>query len=429
LAKVGLARCAHSMADAPRIAEWLEGTAAEREAAFAAIEAAARSNTRQGGALDGEAVALVVACVEPIIASVLLAPASKLGRAEWTRASLLLFEMAKLDLLAVGAELLRRKDDQGVPLFLGTWSSETNLLAEILAKSPREWTREDAIAVALNHGTWHVILWVTGGTAVCAAAEMDEGTFFQMYSTRSPFIMDSPQPEDRYAPLALLCLEIVRSEIGTQPEGVIACAAMTVEQMAWFRPSVGKAVWNAGFLDVMQASLRLYNPIERIGKQDLIPSAVLAAFKVSTVAFRHRIYITPVRPRRTPADSLESVDRPQDVVEGAQSTGVDVIQPLLEKGAVDLAISTLTAYQMLGKPEDASVCAVWWGALFTLEILLASPGAKAIVAKLRSAGVDSVRHLLDNPLVQMSSMGLETGVSATKVAVMVWGRDVSELLS
>ena len=113
-------------------------------------------------------------------------------------------------------------------------------------------------------------------------------------------------------------------------------------------------------------------------------------------------------------------------MEGAQSTGVDVIQPLLEKGAVDLAISTLTAYQMLGKPEDASVCAVWWGALFTLEILLASPGAKAIVAKLRSAGV---RHLLDTPLVQMSSMGLETGVSATKVAVMVWGRDVSELLS
>ena len=41
------------MADAPRIAEWLEGTAAERESAFAALEAAARSNTRQGGALDG----------------------------------------------------------------------------------------------------------------------------------------------------------------------------------------------------------------------------------------------------------------------------------------------------------------------------------------------------------------------------------------
>ena len=107
--------------------------------------------------------------------------------------------------------------------------------------------------------------------------------------------------------------------------------------------------------------------------------------------------------------------------------GVDVIQPLVDTGAVDLAISTLTAYQMLGKPEDATVCGLWWGALFTLEILLASPMAKPVAAKLRSAGMDSVRFLLDHPLVQLGAMGLETGVPATRIAALVWGRDVSRL--
>jgi hypothetical protein len=53
--------------------------------------------------------------------------------------------------------------------------------------------------------------------------------------------------------------------------------------------------------------------MERIGRQDLIPTAILCAFK--------------------------------DVVEGAQVEGVEVIQPLLDVGALDIAISSLTAYQ------------------------------------------------------------------------------------
>lgn len=112
----------------------------------------------------------------------------------------------------------------------------------------------------------------------------------------------------------------------------------------------------------------------------------------------------------------------QDITESSFAAGVDVIQPLLEKGALDTAISTLTAYQMLGKPEEASMCAVWWGALFTLLILLGSPQSGPIVAaKLRSAGVDSFKYILDHPLVQAADIGMVTTQTVTRIAAFVWG--------
>lgn len=382
-------------AAAPRIAETLaEGSAERREAAYAEVETAARSALSLSGAARDEPAALAFGSVRPIIEAVLLAPDSKIGQAECTRASLLLYEIAKIDLLKMNVQL-NRADADGVPLFVTTWTSETNVFAAILRKEPSEWTREDAITVALNHGLWHIVLWAAGSTSVTVAlgltTDEQELGFYHAWSTRCPFVLDKPQPEDRYLPLARLCMDLVRSEIDTQPDGVIACAATHVCMSSWYRPSLGRALWDDGFLDVYQATLRRYNPLERISKRDLIPSAVLSAMK--------------------------------DISEGAQRTGVDVVQPLVDTGAVELAISTLTAYQMLGKPEDASVCGVWWGALFTLDLLLGSPMAKPITEKMRSAGVDSVRYLLDHPLVQVDALGMETGVTATRIAALVWGRD------
>lgn len=43
--------------------------------------------------------------------------------------------------------------------------------------------------------------------------------------------------------------------------------------------------------------------------------------------------------------------------------------------------------------------------------------------KLRSAGVDCFRYCLDHPLVLFKEFGSETGVTATKIAALVWGRD------
>eukprot|EP01050_Picozoa_sp_SAG11_P016559 SAG11_NODE_2274_length_3591_cov_3.168671_4_plen_120_part_00 len=77
-----------------------EDGAEERASAYSAIQAAVR---------DG-VTAFVVACVQPLIMSVLRAPASKVGVEEWRRVSLLLYEMVKVDDMAVSAEMMRPND-------------------------------------------------------------------------------------------------------------------------------------------------------------------------------------------------------------------------------------------------------------------------------------------------------------------------------
>ena len=125
--------------------------------------------------------------------------------------------------------------------------------------------------------------------------------------------------------------------------------------------------------------------------------------------------------------------------------GVDIVQPLLAVGGVDVAISTLTAFQMLGKPEDANVLTVAYGALFVLEVklmlsrfvvlstsltqktsplqnLVTSSEAGPVVSKLRSAGTGVFRYCLDNNLVLLTGF-MDTATYATKVAALVWGKD------
>ena len=151
---------------------------------------------------------------------------------------------------------------------------------------------------------------------------------------------------------------------------------------------VGKALFEAGFLDVYADVMRRYNPIERIGKQDLIPCMVLGASK--------------------------------DVMEQSQIQGVDVVPALIRAGVVEITVSSLAAYQMLGRPGDVAVNALQWGGLFVLEVLLSNAeSAPMVAAKLRSAGVDVFRYVLDNPLVMLADFGWETGVHATKVAAQV----------
>ena len=311
---------------AAHIAEALaSGGAEQREAAYASVEGAVRA--APSGAARRQTAAFAVACVKPLIVSVLSAPASKIGQAEWTRAMLLLYEMSKLDMIAVKAEA-SRKDESGVSLFFSTWSSPDNAFATMLAKAPGDWTRADAIMVSALHGVWTVV-WTVGASAMCAAAGLDETEWFPGFTESHPLVGDNPQPDDRYLPLALDCLEIMRSEVDTQPEGVVAGAAMAVcvMQVPSGRASMAKPLMEAGFLDVFQACIRRYNPIERISQHDLIPSGVLSAFN--------------------------------PVVLGAEAAGIDVVQPLVDAGAADLAISTLTAYQMIDNPKEVSVCAFW----------------------------------------------------------------------
>jgi hypothetical protein len=129
--------------EASRIAEQLaEGDASQRAQAFEALEEVSRSAPSSRAAQE-EAVALVVASIRPMIASVLMAPASRIGQDEWTAAALLLYTMiAKVNggrSMRVAMAAALREDENGFPLYLNTWTSQTNVLAVILAKEPSEW--------------------------------------------------------------------------------------------------------------------------------------------------------------------------------------------------------------------------------------------------------------------------------------------------
>ena len=120
--------------DPEAVAAALAGDGAEqRAAAYAAIEAAVRDR----------GTSFVVACAQPLIVSVLCAPASKVGVAEWQRASLLLAEMVKLDGIAVGAELLRIDNTSGVRrssshIAITAATASDNVFEAMMAKEPSQ---------------------------------------------------------------------------------------------------------------------------------------------------------------------------------------------------------------------------------------------------------------------------------------------------
>jgi hypothetical protein len=152
-------------------AAFADGTAEEREAAYVTLE----------GAVKAPAIALLVACVKPLIQAVLCAPASKVGAEEYRRASLLLYEMAKADMVAVpGAGWAR--GEQGLPLCLNILTAPDTVFAAILAKEPGELTRDDAIIASASFAH-HLPSWAAGMTPALALAGLDEmemfGTFFK----------------------------------------------------------------------------------------------------------------------------------------------------------------------------------------------------------------------------------------------------------
>eukprot|EP01047_Picozoa_sp_COSAG01_P046462 COSAG01_NODE_4365_length_5094_cov_1.949750_4_plen_207_part_00 len=152
------------------------------------------------------------------------------------------------------------------------------------------------------------------------------------------------QPPDRYTPLALLALELLRSgceSVGDEdgaggggggggvggeaedggdrgdgqgeqlPEGLVVGAAGFINWLCLKPPRGSRAahaLWEAGFLGVLQTTMRRYSPMQRISRRIQLPGAVQGACK--------------------------------DIVEGAHEVGgAEVVEPLLAAGAVDLAIS------------------------------------------------------------------------------------------
>ena len=232
-------------------------------------------------------------------------------------------------------------------------------------------------------------IWAVGPTAVCAAAGLGEMEFLGALMVASP--CGNPEPADKFLPLALLCVDIVRSdalaeEVSEQPEGIIVGAINVVSMVVIGNPTVAKAIWQAGLLEVCQATIARFSPMERVGRKLLIPAFMLDCVKCTTEAIKHM--------------------------------DIEIVQPLLDAGVVDSAISMLAAYQMLGNPSEANAVGLLT-CLFFLEIVLGSSQPEVIVRKLRGTGVETFRYLLDQPVLVLPDLGFESGVKATIVAALV----------
>ncbi len=166
--------------------------------------------------------------------------------------------MCKVDVLAVCAESLR-KNEAGYPVAYRVWTASDTVLAAVLAKNPDEWDHEDAITVAL-HNSWFAAQFSVGYTALSEASGVGEMNFLAAFTKMCPFMGENPQPPDRYATLAVLCLDLLR-KISEHHESIVTGAAGLLGWIPAGIPAVGKAVWEAGFVEVMQTALQRWNPM------------------------------------------------------------------------------------------------------------------------------------------------------------------------
>jgi hypothetical protein len=386
-------------------AAWAEGTAAEREEAYVSLESTVRAAVAGGG--DSEraaAAALAALCVEPLCA-LSAADAAKVGAAELQRVNLLVGELAALDALPgagrgggyVSAQLWHEGEGAA---FNRCFENPRGVFAELVDKDPGSWTRDDALTIAACMSRFPPCC-VVGLTAVLAAdGTMSELGFIQDWLAHTPFIGANSDPPDRFQPLALLILDLLREPRENHPhQGLVRGAWHALCWMPMLLggapPSIAQALFEAGFVQVFLEHLRPFSPAEQIAKKHMEVTSMFSALK--------------------------------DVVQGAQKAGIDVMQPLLDAGAIDIALSTLTAYQRdVGDPQEVSVVAVVWGTLFLLETLAfrgSAADAAIIVAKLRAESQGAFMYLLDHPLAFLKDFGFDTGTIGTRIAATVWGRE------
>jgi hypothetical protein len=259
------------MATAPAAA-LADGDAAAREAAYCEIDDAVRRNRGTGGDTQARvaAVALAASCAPPLIA-LLSSDVSVVAEPEFRRAGLLLYEMIALDPTSLWRASFRASEPRCSLCDL--WRAKGSAFAAVLAKE--SWTKEDAITAAIGGDLGTVALWVTGATNVIEGTEISEQTFLQDFMGCQPWLASAGT---RYIPLILLVLDLLRG--GTDlPEGLIsnACALMTY--MGYANPAVAQALLEAGFLNVMESTLKNYSPMERISPQQIVPAAVLCALQ------------------------------------------------------------------------------------------------------------------------------------------------------
>jgi hypothetical protein len=138
-----------------------------------------------------------LACIQPLITSVLCADTAEVGVAEWIRAALLLGEMIAVDPVSVlGA--MNRLDADGATLFFSLNSAPNSAFTTVLHKVPSQWKMDDAItfSACISLFPFH---FNCGCTAFLEDIETKEVQWVtQMLA--APYFSHNADPPERFVP-------------------------------------------------------------------------------------------------------------------------------------------------------------------------------------------------------------------------------------
>lgn len=348
-----------------------------------------RQEHKQTSGEEWQRLAICVACVKPLIATVLCADVVEVDVVEWQRAALLLGEIIALDPTEIARAMNRWDDGAKSPLLFTLDRAPTSAFAAVLNKEASQFTSQDSVTFACATQLY-LPPFMVGCTHMIEEIEATEAAWFMEGFLVCPFFPHNCDPTDRFLSLARGQLSLAQ-ELG-RPERVVAGAWFSLcllPQGAVGAP-IARAIIEAGFIEAAVKTLQSYSVAELL--THVIPSGVTVAIK--------------------------------DVAENAMVSGINVAQPMLDGGLVDILIGMLQSYVTMEQRKDVSRCAVWYGAMFGLEVcLLGAVDPAPIIAKLRAETKETFRFIRDNPIIQVASMGLVSGVQTTKIAAVVWGRD------
>eukprot|EP01045_Picozoa_sp_COSAG04_P004170 COSAG04_NODE_177_length_21403_cov_37.154807_11_plen_615_part_00 len=332
----------------------LGGGPSERAAAYAILQ------NVQDAALGADCVAA--------LASVLGQPASEVDGAEWRRCSLVIAQLAQLDLVRIGGEWYR--DMRALAA-----DAKGNAADVIVSQPAEQLTKEDmrtlaarsAIGAAVQAKGWD-LPWEAGGTTFAEFLAVKGG----QENAWNVMMKDDEPKKLRLLTLVLDLLREDRSELSAEAE--LAGAWKVLTDLSNGQPGVCLAAVQAGAIGLAIEELRTGSPADwvSIARNPSGKFAQLLAF-ISTIAN----YLA------------------------AEHEHLVAATPRL----LDAFLDGLKAYEAAGSTEDANVMAVWG----TIISLRAFGGVNRTAVR----GVaSSIRFALDHNLMVWKKYSLNTNLPA-----------------
>ena len=289
---------------AERLAALLAGDRDQRGAALAELSALAAS-----AGTEASTVAVAAACIGPLVA-VLCQDAASVDAREARQVSVVLCHLMQLDPLVVAKEYV-----QGGRM-IALVTTQGSAFDELFAKTA-DFTRDDVLLAACSMAPKAVMFAQGVARVVLATGEFESdlelwGAFFEVH----PWFHLREPTDERNRQLVLLALELLRN-----PQGVSQMElAGTWSFMFWAmsgRPALFAEAVNAGLWELATATLRKISAAEQV------------IWRTTGGVIAGCVFLT-----------LRNICE--------NPPGIDPIKLLVDTGTVELMVSALEAYEVLG---------------------------------------------------------------------------------